>query len=511
MENGCQQQFAYIYKSCSINFYKGVFNMTNLKRWLAAVLAGLMILPLAACGSNTEMPEDSTVSTTAAVTEGVPDYFPDVEKNDYKGETFHMVGFEAPGSWYYSESMSDEQGSMHVLNNTVYEMNTLVEEYLGVNITYEYISKISTGGEIFDTVWPTIMSGDDAYQLCILHPYYSNVNFITQNGVLDFYTLPDFDPEQPYWNSEVMEQLSINGHAFLGVGDICKYKLNVLYCNKDLLNTVGRTVPYDKVRNGTWTLDEFFTISSDLYVDNGDGQRNNEDTYGFASLWDTNASDFMQSCGIYVVTRNEEDLFELTIYNDRLVEMYDKLYSWTEDESFYYWTWGGRKDESLVVNFRDSRSYFTHEYLDTTYLDAEFSVGILPMPKFDTNQAEYAHVNWGNNIMLPSTVKNTEMVGQVLELMGYYSRTLVQERYYDDVLQLRVSEAPDDRDMVELIYNTVVFDPGIAFCDGNTQLWWLVYLPCFTIQERAKSVSAYYKANARGAQKWLDKAFTKVK
>ena len=102
------------------------------------------------------------------------------------------------------------------------------------------------------------------------------------------------------------------------------------------------------------------------------------------------------------------------------------------------------------------------------------------------------------------------MVGQALELMGYYSKTMVRQKYYDEVLQLRVSEAPDDRDMVELIYNTVVFDPGIAFCDGNNELWNLVYLPCFAIINNNKSISAYYKSNSRSAQRWLDNLFTKV-
>ena len=45
------------------------------------------------------------------------------------------------------------------------------------------------------------------------------------------------------------------------------------------------------------------------------------------------------------------------------------------------------------------------------------------------------------------------MVSDVLELRGYYSKTILQPRYYDEVLWLRVSASPDDRDMVELIYN----------------------------------------------------------
>ncbi len=485
--------------------------MNATKRFLSLALALVMLLPLAACGNETDDPSVSGDQSVDAATEAETDFFPSIEKQDYEEATFCMIGFDEPGAWYYAESMSDEQGSIHVLNNTIYEMNTMVEEYLNISMEYEQITTVVTGGEIFDKVQPSIMSGDDIYQLCILHPYYSYTNFITNNYALDFKDLPDFDPNQPYWNAEVMDQLSINDHTFIGLGDFCKYQLNMIYCNKDLLKDAGRDVPYDLVRNDAWTLDEFFGITSELYADNGDGKRNNADTYGFAAMWDANGSAFMQGCNIYVATRNEEDQFELSLYNDRLIDMYSKLYTWSKDESTYIWNYGNRGNESVIVDFKDNRSYFTHDKLGTQYLDAEFRPGMLPMPKFDTKQEQYAHVNWGNNIVLPNTVKNKAMVGQALELMGYYSRTLVQQKYYDEVLQLRVSEAPDDRDMVELIYNTVVYDPGIAFCDGNNQLWNLVYLPCFAIHNKAENITSYYQKNQKGAQKWLDNLFRKVK
>ena len=484
--------------------------MKTTKRLLALLLALTMLLPLAACGTTTDDPAATDGVTTEAATEGETDFFPNVSKTDYQGEVFRMVGFNTPGTWYYAESMSNEQGSVHVLNNTIYEMNTLVEDYLGITIEYEHVDTIVTGGEIFDTVSPSVMSGDDDYQLCILHPYYSYVNFITQNYALDFRELPDFDPDQPYWNGEVMERLSINDHQFIGLGDLCEYSINMIYCNKDKLTEAGREVPYQSVRNGTWTLDEFFALTAGLYADDGDGRRNNKDTYGFAAMWDANGSAFMQGCDIYVATRNENDTFELSLYNDRLEDMYEKLYNWSKDESTYMWGFGDRSNPSLTMDFLDGNAYFTHDKLGTIYLEAEFALGMLPMPKYDAVQAEYAHVNWGNNVVIPGTVRNKEMVGQALELMGYYSKTIVQQKYYDEVLQLRVSEAPDDRDMVELIYNTVVFDPGIAFCDGNAQLWNLVYLPCFAILQNNKSVSSYYRGNSRGAQRWLDTLFTKV-
>ncbi len=481
-----------------------------MKRMLAFFLAFLMLLMSVSCGTNKETTETQAQITedgTYAPEETETDFFPNVERNDYKKEVFRMIGFDEPGLWYYADEYSNEQGSVHILNNTIYEMNTLIEDYLNIQIEYERIDHVSTGGEIFDTVQPTIMSGDDTYQLCILHPYYSYTNFITKNYALDFYDLPDLDIDQPYWNKDVMEQLSINDHAYIGLGDICKYTIGILYCNKDMLKDVDIAVPYDMVRNGNWTLDEFFSMTSGLYADNGDGKRNNSDTYGFASLWDANASSFMQASGIYIATRNEEGVFELSLYGDRLVDMYDKLYNWSKNESTYLWNFANKYNESVNIDFLNSQAYFTHADLGTQYLEANFGVGMLPMPKYDAEQSNYAHVNWGNNIVIPTTVQDKAMVGQVLELMGYYSKTMVQQKYYDEVLQLRVSDAPDDREMVELIYNTIVYDPGIAFCDGNTQLWNLVYLPCFAIQNNATNISSYYKGNSRSAERWLANLF----
>ena len=481
-----------------------------MKRALCAFLALLMILSATACGTATEDPAATQGEQTTAAAEVDTDFFPAVEKQDYQGETFRMIGFDSAGSWYYAEEYSNEEGSLHVLNNTIYEMNTLVEEYLKVEIAYEQVDHVVTGGEVFDKVAPTIMSGDDTYQLCILHPYYSYPNFIMQNYALDFYELPDFDIDQPYWNRGVMESLSINGHAFIGLGDLCRYDINMIYCNKDLLKDAMMEVPYHLVHNGEWTLDQFFSMTSGLYSDNGDGKRNNKDVYGFASMWDANASAFMQSCNIYIATRNEEDQFELSLEGERLTTMYTKLLNWSKDESTYLWSFGERANENVIVKFMDGHSYFTLDKLNTQYLESEFQLGMLPMPKYDKIQQNYAHVNWGNNILLPGSIKNKEMVGQVLELMGYYSKTLVQEKYYDEVLQLRVSEAPDDRDMVELIYSTIVYDPGIAFCDGNQQLWNLVYLPCFAILAKNENVASYLKANTRSAQRGLDRLFLEV-
>ena len=478
-----------------------------MKRVITILLAFLMLLSCVACGENAETPDETV---THASSEAETEFFPDVPRNTYN-ETFRMIGFNQPGDWYYAEERTN-----NVLNDAIYEMNVTIEDYLGVDIEYEQITSVSTGGEVFDKVRPHMLAGDDVYQLCILHPYYSYNSFIGGNFAYDFYQFNNngyTDFEQKYWNKTVIDSLAINDHAFIALGDLCSYTLNVLYANKTLLERVNREMPYDMVKNGGWTMDEFFAMTKDLYIDNdGDGKRNNNDVYGFASMWDANGSAFLQAADIFVVRRNDQDQFELCMNEgDRLTDFYDKLFEWSKDESVYIWSFGNNSNTNVTVPFLNGRSYFTLDSLGTKYLEAEFDVGVLPLPKFDVHQENYQHVNWGNNIVVPGIIKNEAMVGQVIELMAYYTSTIVHEAYYDTVLQYRVSNSPEDREMVQLIYNTVVYDPGIAFCDGNMQLWNLVYTACFGIINQTKNIASYYRGNSRSAQKWLDDLFKDTK
>ena len=439
-------------------------------------------------------------SQNEAASEGESTFFPPIEKKDYNGATFQMITpFTEPGEWYFAEEYQSTQSKTSILNNTLYEMNTLVEEHLNVEFALETIY-FTTGNELFGKVFPTIMAGDDTYQFCAMDAYYDNTNFITKNCALDLYQLEALDFDQFYWDKGVTEMLSINDKAYLGLSDACKKLFFVIYCNKDMLVDAGRKVPYDKVRNGEWTLDALSAISTELYRDNGDGMRGAGDVYGFSSSWDCNGSAFLQASNIFVASKTDDGTFELSMYSDKLVEMYDKLYTWSQDESIHLWNVHG---PDFTSDFKTEETYFMTSGLGTDYLDTEFKVGILPLPKYDVAQETYAHVNWGNNMLVPSSVRDKDMVGEVIELMSFYSGTMVLDKYYDEVLQLRVSEAPDDRDMVELIYETVVYDPGIAFCDGNGALWDLVYTTCFCIRNNNPNIASYYQSKYRAANKWL--------
>ena len=466
-------------------------------RILAAILSALMLLPATACGTDVG-PSDTSEDTARTEAETVDENFPDFQKQDYNGDTFCIINRGVDeGKWYFAEEYKTTGQDINVLNNTLYEMNTLVEEYLNINM--EYVSH----GSMYDAVYPTIMAGDDTYQACFHWAYWDLTNFITKNIALDLYEMEGINLNKPYWNREIMDMLAVGDHAYIGTGDICYQVLYMLYANKDMLREVSRDMPYDAVRNGQWTLDMLISLTADLYADNGDGQRNPADVFGFAADWNCLGQSLAPSSDLYVATKNRDGDFELTLYNDRLIELVDKTLTWSQNESTWVWGYGATSD--TTIDFAEQRTYVTAGVLGPYYLGADFKVGILPLPKYDVSQENYAHLNWGNSLNVLNTVRNREMVGQALELMSYYTSTLVLNKYYDEVLQLRVSEAPDDRDMVELIYNTVVYDPGFTYCDGNDQLRDLHNLVYSMVVSGDSNVASYYQGRSRSAAKWLDK------
>ena len=94
--------------------------------------------------------------------------------------------------------------------------------------------------------------------------------------------LEDIDFNQFYWNTEIIEELSLNDRKYVVVGDICFSVLHMIYANKDLMETANLKMPYDTVRNGEWTFDTFYSMTRNLYQDDGDGIKNNTDIFGFA-------------------------------------------------------------------------------------------------------------------------------------------------------------------------------------------------------------------------------------
>ena len=97
--------------------------------------------------------------------------------------------------------------------------------------------------------------------------------------------------------------------------------------------------------------------------------------------------------------------------------------------------------------------------------DMSDDYGIVPVPKYDTNQKEYlSFVNGSTGfVMMVSTEKDPEYVGAILEAMARYNYENVSTKMFEIVTKLQSVRDQDSSEMVEYIIRNRVFDSAYFF------------------------------------------------
>ena len=106
----------------------------------------------------------------------------------------------------------------------------------------------------------------------------------------------------------------------------------------------------------------------------------------------------------------------------------------------------------------------------TNYLvelkNTQVKFGVVPYPMYDEEQytsgVKYRSLNWAGYLCVPSNISNAKMVSDVLECLSYFSDD-VTTYFYEKLLGLKVSEAPDDAKMLDIIWASLCSDFGVAY------------------------------------------------
>ena len=95
----------------------------------------------------------------------------------------------------------------------------------------------------------------------------------------------------------------------------------------------------------------------------------------------------------------------------------------------------------------------------------EDEFGILPLPKADEAQAEYHTTAYGGVLSaLPKTVpeERFEAIGLILEAMTRDTYTEIVPLYKEILLKTKYSRDAESSEMLDIIFSTIQFDPGIV-------------------------------------------------
>ena len=122
----------------------------------------------------------------------------------------------------------------------------------------------------------------------------------------------------------------------------------------------------------------------------------------------------------------------------------------------------------------------------------------------------YRHLQWGGYLCIPSYLANPEMVGETVELLSYYSED-VNTAFYEKLLGKKVADAPDDRRMLELVWDTVCSDFGQTYFSVIESTNFVYMLPDITKVGATEQLASYVARRENTANRNLKKFLQKVK
>ena len=432
------------------------------KRILAALLAGLMLLPTVSCAKTEETSvETQQTDVTLVETETETGYRPNIDKTDYDCE-FVITGVDSVRHW----ALSEEDKAGDPLEDSIYERATRIRDHLGVTLVEKDAGDWVSYSSV---ILRSVQAGDDEYQLVATHVFEGVTSLIASGAMYDFAEFDAVNLDAPYWSYEYMDGLTVLDQYLIGYNDFCMANCYCMILNKDLVDKYNLTLPYEMVDQNTWTLDSMISFVSVVSEDNGDGVRNELDTYGITGWGWTDMVAFLHSSNMKCVERDETGLYQITYEenSEKLLDLLETISKIYDAEYAYFWTPNSER-EGTSVGFGTGRTLL--QLTDTSALAGMrgevIRFGILPYPMYDEAQKSYKTLSWNGNLMVPSTIRNHDMVGEVIELLAYYTAP-VKTAYFEDLLGSKLAEAPEDARMLEIIWESQVSDAAVIAANLN--------------------------------------------
>lgn len=427
---------------------------------------------------------------------------PKFAKEDNGGEAFRIY---APDWGLYSTYFFADEQNGDQMNDAIYERERKVEEYLGVNIEY---TKKDTINEVKGVVNQTIMSSDDSYQLFLTHCIYSVSDMITNNMLYDWNDFEYCDFDADYWNQSCMKNLEVGGHNYYAVSDYMLPDPNAILFNKDMVTEFSLENPYEIVRSGKWTFDKFIQMCSTVTGDlNGDSVMDENDRYGLGTRGNWWWNSFLYSSGLHLAKRADDGTFSLDIDNNKMTTLVEKLDQLANKSGDMY-KFADNDEESKRLTIASGKVLFFDEAVNALgkYRDTTVEYGILPYPKFDENQKDYINNDWSGLMCVPVNVGNPELVGKVIELLAFYSGDTTIPAYFNLVLGEKLARDEDSKEMLNIIFDNIIYDPGMNYFGFQENMMNLFYtFGRLVVNEGRADYASWYAKNASGAETAIEK------
>ncbi|MBE6612326.1 MAG: hypothetical protein E7632_07530 [Ruminococcaceae bacterium] len=488
-----------------------------MKKQLAYILLLAMAAQLAACGETPGAGADSTTAstdtTTAEVTTSL--FNPDLPDKDYGGHQFRLLSSDEIGSGRYSYEIDAEAENGETINDAVFRRNSAVEDRFNVEIVKVEVNKSQT----LNTFKSSVMANDDAYD--VLVDEWVKTLSIAHEYCLEIDDLPYIDIENDWWEKRVIMGAAIGGRAFGLTGDINivddKLTWGLMF-NKNLADEYLDVDLYQTVRDGKWTIDALEAACKGVQNDlNGDTVYDDKDQWGFVGSGNA-AMTFLWAGGGIFGNLEDDGSVTLTLDSQRNLDVLERTFDFYSDPSLVY-----HVEKIKSANYNGTTSYHarsrqmfnfgqilfiagTLSYSEE-FRDMEDEFGFLPYPKYDEAQKEYitvAQEGGATMFSVPRSAPDAERTSILLDAMCSTAKVYITPAFYDVYLQRKIARDNDSAEMLDIIFDSRVFDIVYSYDFGSIKQFNKVMIA--TSNTIASKLASYKNA----AQKAYETTYSEI-
>lgn len=468
---------------------------------LAALLTASASIGLVGCSDNNlkESAAESSAESGSIESESAPaeteEYISDsLDSPNFDGYEFRIHQARKAGEYITAIEYTGEP-----INDALFESKCYIENRFNVEVTlYDSIDP----DPAFTAVKNSIIANDNAFDIVIANDG-NMCDFALQGYLYDLNQIPQFDFDQPWWPEKAMETLMVNDKLYFASNYMSYQGLHwtrAVIVNKDIAEEYNIEIPYDDVRNGTWTLDKMYTLVSQTAVDaNGNGKIDEDEQAG---LTGSNYYALQIAVDIPIYRHDSEGM----IYMDVNVEQIDKYVETCRKlfDTTHYLTLN--TDGHGQQTFNKGKTFMAYSEIGGAYdlyKDSDFRYGFLSSPKLDEFQTEYINCctdqPWGAAVNADD--EKLEIVGYICEAMSCYNYNKVLPVYFEASMKSRIADQPDDSEMLQLIRDTRSLSFAFTYDLDLDD----IYKNIGKNQNAASYLARYEKAGTRMLDRFLEK------
>lgn len=474
-----------------------------MKKFLALLLAGIMLFALIAC-NKTPATNDNGGGTQGGET-GDLNEDPEYANPNLPAQNFGRdIVFLSREDFAFREVGMEEDDSEAVASQ-VYKRDRYLENKYNVDLKLLDRPNSEVASYAMDGIETNTLNFD-----VIVAGFASTFWILERNDLLNISEVPHLNLDKAYWNKAIMENTSIADQVYMIMSPMNLQTLHAASCvffNTGLYDDLMDTGVYDKslydiVRDKEWTFDKMAEISRKAYFDNnGNNIADVGDRFGSVSTLASCEGMLSGMGGMYVV-KNEEDIPEYKPVNEAMSDRIAKIINFWADDTSLLVNRYTNSDEIFNTSITNKNLLFVQEQMyqyGAFNRYGDYPVGILPMPMFDEQQEDYytfSHINWSSVTSIPKVLstESVEEVGYILEDMAYLSQRDVFPVYYEVNLKARRAEGdPNSAEMLDIMFKTLNVDLGNVLANASFDA---VYVLRDLVQNKGTDIVSKFEVKA---------------